>query len=89
MKRSIQPASSTGSPLGLVPFQRTRNEIAKARQEVDAHAWMKTVGIVATDREETDARVVPEGYQRRRTNFVGILTEQEVALAVANLATAR
>ncbi len=73
----------------LIAFQRSRDEIADARQEINAHARMKAVGIVAANGEKADLGLVAKRHECDRADFLGIVLEQEFSLRIPNLPTAR
>ena len=68
----IDPAAVTHSAVALIALQRTRQKIAKARQEVDAHAGVEVVRIGAANREKADLVVDTERHQCRGSNFVRV-----------------
>ena len=73
----------------LIALQRSCDQVPDTRQEIDAHARVKTVRIGAADGEEADFALVAKRHERHRTDFVGVVVKQEVALGVAHLAASR
>ena len=44
----------------LIAFQRSRHQVADAGEEVDAHARVESIRIVAADSEESQLGLVTE-----------------------------
>src|SRR5210317_376962 len=73
----------------LETLERSRHQVAQARQEIDAHAGMEAVAVDAANGEEANLRAVAEGYQGSGSDVLRIVPEQELTLRVADSAAAR
>ena len=73
----------------LIAFQCSCDEIPDAGQEINAHARMEAVGVVAANGKKADFGLVTERHECGRANFLGVVLEQEHPLRIANLPAAR
>jgi len=64
----------------LIASQCSCDEVPDARQEINAHARMEAVGIVAANGEKANLGLVAERHERDRADFLSIVLEQEISL---------
>ena len=70
-------------------LERSGNEIADAGKKVDAHAWVKPVGVGTADTEETELGIAAQWHECDGADLIGVAGKQEIPLRVAHLAAAR
>lgn len=73
----------------LIAPQCSCDEVPDARQEINTHARMEAVGIVAANSKKANLGFVAERHECGRTDFLGIVLEQELPLRIANLPATR
>src|SRR5580658_10567683 len=97
MRRSVlrwrRNRGSHSSASGVMPGwsrasaarESVRDQIAKAGEELGAHARMKAIPIGTAECEQTDGAFLPQRHERDRADVVGIGAEQKITLRVASL----
>ena len=85
----VDPVGVIHDGRALITFQRTRDQIAKARQEIDAHTGVETIRVGTADSQKSNATAIDQRYQRGGTDFISVFMKQKRALCVSNLSAAR
>jgi len=64
----------------LIAPQCSCDEVPDACQEINTHARMEAVGIVAANGKKADFGLFAERHECCRADFLGIVLEQELSL---------